>query len=255
MSPQSLRSLCVPIAVLAPADRDPAKTDRMIPTIRSVSQLADPVFLGVVVRGLAWAFGCFVVLHGVALWMVHGLLAMDGPLAWAADLLATIGASLLAMWLFIPVAAAIATLYVDRIATAVERRYYPDMPPALGATLLEQILDAAMLGLRVLALALLALVLALLIPGLGLLLGWAVTAYAIGRGFFVAVAMRRMSRDQAEWTYRQNRSAALGQGAILALLTWVPFVNLLLPVLGIASMVHVLDMIMAGDKARFPADR
>jgi uncharacterized protein involved in cysteine biosynthesis len=227
----------------------------MIPTIRSVSQLADPVFLGVVVRGLAWSFGCFVVLHGATLWMVHGLLALDGPLAWAVDLLASIGASLLAMWLFVPVAAAIATLYVDRVAAAVERRYYPDMPPAIGAPLMEQVLDAVMLGLRVLALAFVALVLALLIPGLGLILAWAVTAYAIGRGLFIAVAMRRMSRDQAEWIYRRNRSAVLGQGAILALLTWIPFVNLLLPVLGIASMVHVLDMIMTGDGARIPAER
>ncbi len=227
----------------------------MIPTIRSVSQLADPVFLGVVVRGLAWAFGCFVLLHAATLWMVHGLLALDGPLAWAADLLATVGASLLAMWLFVPVAAAIATLYVDRVAAAVERRYYPDMPPAFGAPLMEQILDAVMLGLRVLALAFVALVLAMLIPGLGLLLAWAVTAYAIGRGFFIAVAMRRMSRDQAEWIYRRNRSAVFGQGAILALLTWIPFVNLLIPVLGIASMVHVLDMIMTGESARFPAER
>ncbi len=227
----------------------------MIPTIRSVSQLADPVFLSVVVRGLAWSFVCFVGLHAATLWMVHGLLALDGPLAWAVDLLASIGASLLAMWLFVPIAAAIATLYIERVAAAVERHYYPGMPPAAGAPLMEQILDAVMLGLRVLALAFVALVLAVLIPGLGLILGWAVTAYAIGRGFFIAVAMRRMSRDQAEWIYRRNRSAVLGQGAILALLTWIPFVNLLLPVLGIASMVHVLDMIMTGDGTGFPSKR
>jgi len=227
----------------------------MIPTIRSISQLGDPVFLGVVARGLAWALGCFILLHAVALWMVHALLSQDAPFAWAADLLATVGASLLAVWLFIPVAAAIATLYLDRIAAAVERRYYPDLPPAPGSPLLEQILDAVMLGLRVLALALLALILAILIPGLGLILGWAVTAYAIGRGLFIAVAMRRMSRDQAEWIYRRNRAAVLGQGAILALVTWIPLVNLLLPVLGIASMVHVLDIIMTQDRARFPFAR
>lgn len=228
-------------------------TPSLIPTTRSLSQLGDPAFLGVVVRGVAWALGCFLALHVLAVWTVHQVVTLEGPLAWAADLLASVGASLVAMWLFVPVAAAIATLYLDRVATAVERRYYADMPPAPGSPLTEQILDGAMLALRILGLALLALILAVLIPGLGLLCGWAITAYAIGRGFFIAVAMRRMTRDQAEWLYRSNRSAVLCQGAILALFTWIPLINLLIPVLGAASMVHVLDLIMTRDRPRFPS--
>ncbi len=84
-----------------------------------------------------------------------------------ADILGSVGASLLAFWLFLPVAAGIGTLYLDRIASAVERRFYPWLPPPDSATLLEQAWDGIAVALKVLALNVAALILALLIPGLG----------------------------------------------------------------------------------------
>src|ERR1700712_4520270 len=103
------------------------------PVVRSVGQFDDPAFQGVVVRSLAWSLLCFVALHVVTIWAVHRLLAFDGWLAWFMDVLGSIGASLLAFWLFLPVAAGIGTLYCDRIASAVERRHYPWLPSAGGA--------------------------------------------------------------------------------------------------------------------------
>ena len=85
-----------------------------------------------------------------------------------------------------------------------------------------------------------ALLLALLLPGIGVLLGWAITAWAIGRGLFVAVAMRRMDREHAIRRYRQQRGAVFAQGLVLALAGSVPGLNLLVPVLGPAMMLHVL---------------
>jgi uncharacterized protein involved in cysteine biosynthesis len=215
-----------------------------LPLSRSLAQLHDRVFLGVVARGVFWAAVCFAALHVIAIWAVHQLLGLDGWIAWAVDLVASVGASLLTLWLFVPVGAAISTLYIDRIAAAVERLHYPTLPPARGAPVLDQVMDGIVLGLRLLGLLILALVLALLIPGLGLLLGWAIAGYGIGRGLFMAVAMRRLPRPQAEQLYRQNRTIVLFQGIILAAAAWIPLVNLMLPVIGAAAMVHVLDMIM-----------
>ena len=101
-------------------------------------------------------------------------------------------------------------------------------------------------GLRVLALNILALLLVLLLPGPGLLLGWAVAAYGLGRGLFLAVAMRRMTRTAAEQVYGAGRWAILAQGAAMALSGTVPLLNLLIPVIGTAAMVHVLDRTVAG---------
>ena len=141
---------------------------------------------------------------------------------------------------FVPVATTIASLFSDRIAAAVERHYYPALRQARPAAVMAQAWDGIALGLQVLGLQIVAVLLALLLPGPGLALGWAVAAWAIGRGLFVAVAMRRMDRAAAVALYARHRAAVLAQGAIMAAAGLVPFVNLVAPVLAVAAMVHVL---------------
>ena len=161
-----------------------------------------------------------------------------------------IGASLLALWLFLPVAAIIGTLYIDRIAAAVERRHYPSLPPARGAPIASQVWDAISIAARILLLNVLALIAALILPGVGLILAWIIGGYAIGRGLFAAVAMRRMPRPAAEALYRRARPAVLTQGCILALAATIPVLNLLIPVIGTAAMVHVLDQVLVAHADR-----
>jgi uncharacterized protein involved in cysteine biosynthesis len=133
-----------------------------------------------------------------------------------------------------------AAMFVDTVAKAVERRFYPTLPPARGAPLAVQVWDGVAVGLRVLGFSVISLLLAVLLPGVGLLLGWAVSAWGIGRGLFVATAMRRMGRAQAEMEYKARRGGALALGAVLALAGLLPPLNLLVPVLGTAAMVHLL---------------
>jgi CysZ protein len=208
------------------------------------------VFLGVVLRSLLWSAVCFVALHVAAIWAVHHLLDLHGWLGWTADVVGGVGASIFALWLFLPVAAIIGTLYLERIARAVERRHYPALPPARGAPLASQIWDAAGIGARILLLNVLGLIAALLLPGVGLILTWIIGGYAIGRGLFAAVAMRRMPRFAAQALYRRARPAVLAQGCILALAAYIPALNLLIPVVGTAAMVHVLDQALAAHADR-----
>jgi len=88
------------------------------------------------------------------------------------------------------------------------------------------------------------------LPGAGLVLAWIIGGYAIGRGLFAAVAMRRMPRPAAEALYRRARPAVLAQGCILAMAAYVPFLNLLIPVVGTAAMVHVLDRVLVAQTNR-----
>ena len=227
----------------------------LIPLSRALSQFDDRVFLGVIARSIGWSILCFFLLHLLAARVVADLVPDEGPIGWAAQIAASFGVTVLAMWLFVPVAAAIAALYVERVAAAVDDRYYPSLPPAPGAPVLGQVIEALVLGLRLLGLVLLGLLTALLIPGIGLLIAWGITSYAIGRGFFLPVAMRRMPRRQAEAVYRAHRGRILAQGGLIALGVWLPVVNLIAPVIGMAAMVHVLDQIMTGPRNRVPLDR
>ena len=90
-------------------------------------------------------------------------------------------------------------------------------------------------------LSLLSLLVSIFIPGPGQVLGWVITAWALGRGLFAAVAMRRMSRREADQLYLRRRGAVFVQGAALTLGSVVPLLNLLLPVLGPAAMVHLVS--------------
>jgi uncharacterized protein involved in cysteine biosynthesis len=210
------------------------------PPLRAFAQFHDRVFLGVVLRSVLWSAIAFAALAAATIWGTHAALARYGAWSWLAGALGGIGAAMLTLFLFLPVATVIASLYLDRIAEAVERQFYPGLPPPRPAALAAQIWDGIALGLRVLGLQVVALLLSIFIPGLGFFLGWAISAWAIGEGLFVAVAMRRTDRATAHSLYRRRRLAVLAQGGLLTAGNLVPVLNLFVPVLGIASMVHVL---------------
>ena len=213
----------------------------MTPLLRALAQLDDPALLGVLLQSLLLSGACFALLLGGSAWWVHGALAGHGAWAWLGSVAGAALAGLLGLWLFLPLAVVIAALLMDRVAAAVERRWYPGLPPPRGAALAVQAWDGLCVAACLLPLNLLALLLALLLPGPGWVLGWAITAWSLGRGLFVAVAMRRMGRAQAQAAYRARRGRVLLQGLGLALVGSVPGLNLLVPVVGTAAMVHLLQ--------------
>ncbi len=215
------------------------------PALRALGQLDEPAFLGVVVRSVAWTAALFVIVAGGLGHAMALALNDHGWLAWLGPVFGVVFGVFAALFLFSPVAALVASLFVDRIAAAVEARHYPWLPPLQPAPLTQQLWDGLALGARVLAMQVLAVLLALLLPGLGFALGLVIGAWAIGRGLFVGVAMRRMQRPAAMQAYRDARLAVLLQGGAIAAAGLVPILNLVAPVLGIAAMVHVLH-----DRAR-----
>ena len=210
------------------------------PLGRALAQIDDPAFLRVILASAACSALGFLLLAAAIGWPIHLALAEHGWLAWLGPVVGGLLAALAALLLFLPVAAAIASLFVETVAQAVEARWYPAMPPGRPASFAEQAIDGLGLGVRLLLWQCLAALLALLLPGLGALLGWAIAAWGVGRGLFLAVAMRRMDRARATALYRARRPAVLAQGAIIAACGMVPVLNLFAAVLGVAAMVHVL---------------
>lgn len=210
----------------------------MTPLLLALRDLPDPAIRGTVIRGLLGAALVFAGLLAGAVWMVGWLAQGTGWIAWLLEAASGLAALLLAVWLFIPVSVAISALFVDRVADAIERRRYPGLPPARGASLLAQAGGALAIFAQAMLLNLLALPL-LLVPGVGLVALWIVAAYVLGRELFEQVAARRMPQADAVRLRRQLRVPVFAVGGVLALMASVPLLNLLVPPLGTAAMVHV----------------
>lgn len=219
---------------------------------RSLAQLRDRAFLGAILWAVVWTLGCAILWQAAAFATVRAWLDPADSMGWVPELVAALLALVIAVWLFLPTASAIASLYVDRIAGAVEDRHYPWLPPARPAPFAEQLHDSLALAGRLLALGAVGVVLALALPGLGVVINWLLTGYALGRGMFLAVAMRRLGRAEALALYHRNRRRILVPAMLIGTGAWFPVVNVLVPVIVVATMAHAL-VLVAGWKP--PAGR
>jgi CysZ protein len=206
----------------------------------ALSQLDDPAFRrpllwGVLGAALSIALLVWGAIEGAA-WLAGG----TGWLSWLAQAGGGLAALLLAWWLFLPVAAAIAAQLVEPVAAAVERRHYPHLPPPRGASVAAQIAFGLRFGLKLLALQLVLLPL-LFVPVVGFALAVVVSAHALGSGMVQQTALLRMDVPQAQQAWRRLRWAGWGLGLVLAAMALVPLLNLLVPVLGTAASVHLLQ--------------
>jgi uncharacterized protein involved in cysteine biosynthesis len=206
--------------------------------------------LGVLLQTLVLSVLCFAGVAGGCFWLVHHYLGPDSAISWLAGALGSVLALISVLWLFLPVAVVIASLFMEPVCRAVERRWYPDLPPAPGSSWSAQLLEGLGIALRVTLLSVISLIISLVVPGLGHVLGWVITAWALGRGLFATVALRRMDRRTARQAYRAHRWDVLIQGGLLTIAGTLPFVNFLLPVLGPAAMVHVMMVSHSGVRRR-----
>jgi len=209
---------------------------------RALHALSTPPLRRIVALGLALA-----VLTFALLWLaVAGVLYNSAffewrPLNWLVDLMGGL-AVLTLSWLFFPaVVTLIMSLFLERIAAAVEALDYPGRSPPRRQSIGETV--GAMLRLTALTLLLnlLALPVYLLIPGINLFLFLALNGYLLGREYFEVVALRRL--DAAATRAARNRFGLrvfLG-GVVIAALFAVPVVNLVAPVFATAFMVHVFE--------------
>ena len=204
-------------------------------------QLADRSSRRVLLRCVLTAGLTFVLLVAA----VAVLLATLDPtgLAWldAGITIAGSAAALVLAWLLFPVVIA-ATLgfFAEDVVAAVERRYYPDLPPPQDVG----IVASAWATLRFTAVALLLNLLALplyLIPGANLLIYLALNGYLLGREYFELVATRRLAGPTVVALRRRLRARLWLAGVVIAALLAVPFFNLVAPVVAIAFMVHLFE--------------
>lgn len=207
----------------------------------AVLQLGDKAVRRYVWLGIGAASAIF-----AALWVAAGyaLPHLAGfELAWLDALVAVLGASavLVVSWLLFPgVASAVLALFLENVADAVEARHYPALPPAKPASIGEQIAAALRFLLVVVAFNL-ALLPLLLIPPVFPFVFYAVNGYLLGREYFELVALRRIGAEETKALRHGYRGRLWLAGTGVAFLLTVPGLNLVVPVVATAAMVHLFE--------------
>ena len=213
-------------------------------TMCSLGQVQDRAFRAALFASILWTLLAFAVL-GVASFALLGIFLGPHLGGWIGGILAAFATAWAVWLLFVPVATGIATFYTDRIAASVEARWYPALPHVSPASLLSQAWDGVAVFLRLAAAQILVVVAlhsgVVFVPGFAAILWLAVAGWAYARGVFVTLAMRRLPRGPALAAWRARRWPAIGVGVLVSLTAFVPLLNLVAPILGIAALVHVLQ--------------
>lgn len=215
---------------------------------RALGQIGDPRFRRVLLLGVGLALALLVGVYAGMLGLIEWLapasvnIPLVGPVG-GLDTLLSIGSALLmlglSIFLMVPVAALFSGLFLEDVVQAVEDRHYPALPPVPRLKLSDSLIDAVnFFGLLVLANALAL----LLYPFAGPLVPvvfWAVNGFLLGREYFTLVAMHRLGRKGAKALRARHNGAIWLAGTLMAAPLSVPFVNLVIPVLGVATFTHM----------------
>lgn len=215
---------------------------------QALAQLGDRRFRRVVLLGALLALALLVAVYAGFLQLVWWLtpesidLPIVGPvsgvetlLGWA-SLLLMIG---LSVFLMVPVASAFTGLFLEDVVDAVEDRHYPGMQPARAQSWVEALLQSVnFLGLVLVVNAGALMVYPFVGPAIPLVF-WSVNGFLLGREYFTMVAQRRMPKKEVAAMRRRNRGKLWLAGTLMAAPLSIPLVNLLVPVLGVATFTHI----------------
>jgi len=223
--------------------------------LKALAQLPDPRFRSVLWRGIGLTIALLIGLYAVLLWLIEWLTAEPitlpgvGEITWLGDLLGwgSLGlVILLSVFLMIPVASAITSLFLDEVAQAVEDKHFPSLPAVPQVTFWDGLRDSVnFLGVLIGA-NILAFVLYALLPFAAILIFYGLNGYLLGREYFQLAAMRRVGRVRAKELHRQHGAKIWIAGCLMAVPLSVPLVNLVIPVLGAATFTHLYHAVSRG---------
>ncbi len=218
----------------------------------ALGQLGDRRFRRVFWLGIILTFVLLVGAYAGFVWLIHATVGTSatlpilGEVRWLDDLLSLssfVFMMVLSVFLMVPVASAITSMFLDEVAQAVEDRHYPDLPPVPGVPFVQGLIDTLnFLGVLIFA-NIAALVLYALFPPASVFIFWAMNGFLLGREYFTLAAMRRVGRAEAKILRARHRMTIWIAGTLMAVPLSVPLLNLLIPILGAATFTHLFHML------------
>ncbi|WP_299935796.1 EI24 domain-containing protein [uncultured Pelagimonas sp.] len=216
--------------------------------LSAIAQMSDKRFRSVLLRGVGLAIAILFAISSLFIWGVGFFVGdavslpwigevqwLDNVLSWAMVPLMII----LSVFLMVPVASAITSIFLDDVAQAVEDRHYPGLPPASEVSMSDGLRDtASFLGVMIAA-NLVALILYMVFAPLAPFIFWALNGFLLGREYFTLAAIRRVGRVEATKLRKRHMVTIWAAGVLMAMPLSIPLVNLFIPVLGAATFTHI----------------
>lgn len=223
---------------------------------KALAQLSDPRFRRVLWLGIGLTLALLIGSYAGLLWLIEWLtgdsmtLPIVGEVTWVGDLLSFGSLFLmivLSVFLMVPVASAITSMFLDEVAQAVEDRHYPHLPQAENVPFSEAFRDTInFLGVLIGA-NLLAIFLYVMMPPASLFIFWGLNGFLLGREYFTLAAIRRIGRAGAKELRAKHRGTIWMAGILMAMPLSVPLINLLIPILGAATFTHIFHALKSRD--------
>ncbi|WP_299926703.1 EI24 domain-containing protein [uncultured Pelagimonas sp.] len=216
--------------------------------LSAIAQMSDKRFRSVLLRGVGLAIAILFAISSLFIWGVGFFVGdavslpwigevqwLDNVLSWAMVPLMII----LSVFLMVPVASAITSIFLDDVAQAVEDRHYPGLPPASEVSMSDGLRDTvSFLGVMIAA-NLVALILYMVFAPLAPFIFWALNGFLLGREYFTLAAIRRVGRIEATKLRKRHMVTIWAAGVLMAMPLSIPLVNLFIPVLGAATFTHI----------------
>ncbi|MEY8829474.1 EI24 domain-containing protein [Sedimentitalea sp. XS_ASV28] len=220
----------------------------------ALGQLGDPRFRRVLLLGLALTILLLIAATAGFGWLIGFLVGDDatlpliGEVTWLGDLASwtsLVVMMVLSVFLMVPVASAITSMFLDEVAQAVEDKHYPGLPDVPGVPFGDALRDTVnFLGVLIGA-NIVALLLYVMFPPLAPLIFWALNGFLLGREYFMLAAMRRVGRTRAKQLRAQYSTTIWVAGTLMAIPLSIPLINLLIPILGAATFTHIFHKVQA----------
>lgn len=215
---------------------------------KAIGQMGDPRFVRIFGIGILLTFALLIGAYALVLLLIQLFspdtltLPLVGTVTWVGDFLSWGSLALmlvLSIFLMIPVASAITSLFLDDVAQAVEDTHYPSQPPVPHIGFWEGVKDSVnFLGVMIAA-NIAALVVSLFLAPLAVFIFYGVNGYLLGREYFTLAAMRRLGRERATELRKRHSVQIWIAGCLMAIPLTFPLINLIIPVLGAATFTHL----------------
>lgn len=219
----------------------------------AVRQLPDPAFRGVLLRSLGVTLVVIVLLAALLGFGISEIPSTGyGWLDSLIGVVSGIGLFVIKLLLFPLILSAVIGLFLDDVAEAVERRHYPNDPPGKALNFLPSLVMSLRFLLVLLSINLLLAPLYLLLlffPPLKFAVFFAVNGYLLSREYFETVAARYVPRAEIDRLRKTHRGDLWFGGAVIVLLLTIPLVNLVVPMVATAFMVHVFKRLQGRNPA------